>query len=1297
MSQPQLDDMLDELMQRDLHRLRSQARRLSTTAGEAAWASWRNAVEASRTLYQARQARVPSHIEFPDELPVSGKREEIARLIDRHQVVVLAGETGSGKTTQLPKICLQLGLGVRGMIGHTQPRRIAAQTVAARLAEELHSPLGEAVGYQVRFTDKADEQTLIKVMTDGILLAEIQQDPLLNRYDTLIIDEAHERSLNIDFLLGYLKQLLPKRPDLKIIITSATIDVERFSAHFQQAPIIEVSGRTYPVEVWYRPPLDTSDSDDDSYQPILDAISEIQQYERGQGGARDGDILVFLSGERDIREAAKRLREADFKHLDVLPFYARLSLAEQQRVFASHKGRRVVLATNVAETSITVPGIRYVIDTGVARISRYSVRTKVQRLPIEPISQASANQRKGRCGRVSNGICIRLYSEEDFLNRPEFTDAEILRTNLASVILQMLHLKMGDIRRFPFVDAPDSRLINDGFQVLHMLHAVDQKNRLTTTGRRLAQLTVDPQLARMLLTADQQGALNEVLMIVSALAVQDPRERPAEKQQAADQMHRRFFHEQSDFLAYVNLWHYHEQQRQSLSQNQLRKLCKKEFLSYIRLREWREVHHQLKLMCKKLRLRFNTEPASYNAVHQSLITGLLDNIGSHQEGREYLGSRNRKFSIFPASSQYKKRPRWLVAGQLLETRQLFAHEVAKIEPEWVLQAAEHLVKRHHFEPHYDARSGQVKAFEKVSLYGLTLVEKQRVNYSQIDPVECREVFIRSALVEGRYARRGHKPAAFFRRNQKVLAALEALEAKSRRRDILVDDEVIFAFYHERLPENIINRAGFEHWRKTVETQDPRYLYIPRERLMQHSATAVTEAQFPDSLSHKGITWPLSYHFEPGHPADGVSIQVPVSLLQQVPEQRLEWLVPGMLRDKCIDLLKGLPKALRRHFVPVPDVVDKALAAMSPDNISLTEALAHQLQRQTLVVLPPSVWQEVKLADFYQMNIQVMDENGKLLAQARDLAELRLRYRERVQSNIRDAADILTREGITQWDFNFPETVSLQRQGLTLRAYPALVDAGESVSLQVLDMAAEAHTQSLAGVSRLLLLQCRDIVKPLRRQLLKGRELGLSVVNIGQREAVSDDVLMAAARQLGLAEDKLPRTEAEFEQCLAAVRPALTERATMLEKNLVKVLAQVVAIKKQLKQSKNALSLALAAGDINRQLARLFVPGMIFHTPMDWFTEYSRYLQAIEQRLEKAVLDPQKDRMLMAQLEAHETRLATYLEREGGRALLENAALQHYRWALEEFRVSLFAQTLKTRFPVSDKRLNKFWTEVVDST
>lgn len=1306
---------LNNVMTRDRHRLGRRLHDIEQLAGSnrdyaAQFQKWQQQFAASKALVVRREEAVPADIEFPN-LPVSEKRDEIAALIAAHQVVVLAGETGSGKTTQIPKICLTLGRGVRGMIGHTQPRRIAAHTVASRIAEELHTNLGDKVGYQVRFSDQSNETTLIKVMTDGILLAEIQHDRFLSRYDTIIIDEAHERSLNIDFLLGYLKQLLPRRPDLKVIITSATIDVQRFAQHFNNAPVIEVSGRTFPVDVWYRPPLelthDEAERDEDQYQAIIEAIREIESHEKQTRAQRGGDILVFMSGERDIREAANSIRKAQFPHLEVVPFYARLSLAEQQKVFAPHTGRRIVLATNVAETSITVPGIRYVIDPGFARISRYSYRTKVQRLPIEPISQASANQRKGRCGRVSEGICIRLYSEEDFNNRPEFTDAEILRTNLAAVILQMLQMRMGDIHKFPFLDSPDHRLINDGFKLLEELQAVDSKSQLTPIGQKLTQLAVDPRLARMLIAAQEYHCVREILLIISALSVQDPRERPAEKQQAADQSHRRFWVEHSDFMAYVNLWDYFENLRQSLSQNQLRKQCKKEFLSYLRLREWRDVHHQLRLTLKALNLKENRESASFESVHRALLTGLLGNLGFNSEEREYLGARNRKFAIFPGSSLAKKTPKWLVAAELLETSKLYAHTVAKIEPEWALRAAEHLVKRQYLEPHYDSRTGQVMAYERVTLYGLVLVERRSVSYSHVDAALCREVFIRSALVEGRYddhpkrkhAQKLQRQKDFFSHQQALLAELDELESKARRRDILADEQVLFDFYDERIPKHVINFAGFESWRKKIELENPRMLFVEREHLMRHGADQITAGQFPNELEWRGMVFPLSYHFEPGHADDGVSLHVPVSLLHQVPEHRLEWLVPGMLRDKCIGLVKSLPKHLRKHFVPVPDVVDKALAVMAPDNKPLTDALALQLKRQTGVEILPDAWQQDNIDSFYRFNLKVMDDRGKCIASGRDLAELRERYRAQVQQNIQSAATSIERDDIQRWDFaRFDTVVQLNRGGIQIRAYPALVDKGNRVALQVLDNPWQAQYLSRRGNARLLFLEAQAKVKYLQKELLRGQELALSVAGIGSRDQVVDDLILAAWRQLCLTEGQpLPQVRTEFDQLLHDGSVRLIEVAQALANDLNTSLKLLVDVRKQLKQHKNALALAFTISDIHTQLQQLFYPGLVFQTPAEWLAQYPRYLRAIQLRLEKALLNPQKDRQLLAEVQLHWQRFAEFLAKEGDYQMELNPPLREYRWWLEELRVSLFAQTLGTQVTISGKRLEKQWQAVLDHT
>lgn len=1238
-------------------------------------------------LKMAGRAALVPRFELPETLPVSQRAEEIAALIQQHQVVILAGETGSGKTTQLPKICLSIGRGLRGLIGHTQPRRLAARTVAARIAEELGTPLGDRVGYQVRFNDQSSENTLIKLMTDGILLAEIQNDPLLSRYDTLIIDEAHERSLNIDFLLGYLKQLLPKRPDLKIIVTSATIDLARFSDHFDGAPVIEVSGRTFPVDIRYRP---VAEEEGELAEQISAAIEEILQAEKGTS-RRGGDILVFLAGEREIRETALALRKANIPQLDILPLYARLSMAEQTRVFSAHVGRRVVLATNVAETSITVPGIRYVIDPGLARISRYSYRTKIQRLPIEAISQASANQRAGRCGRVSEGICIRLYSEADFIGRPAYTDAEILRTNLAAVILQMLSMRMGAIEDFPFVDPPDSRLINDGVRLLEELQAINPKRELTAIGRQLAKLPVDPTLGRMLVAAAEKGALEEVLIIVSGLSVQDPRERPAEKQQAADEQHKRFRDENSDFVSWVNLWRYIESQRQDLSSSQFAKVCKREFLSWLRIKEWRDIHLQLRLALRELKLPLNATPASYESVHCSLLPGLLNNLGTKAEEREYLGARARKFQIFPGSGLYKKSPKWMVAAELLETSKLFAHTVAKIEPEWVLTVANHLVKREHFEPHYSIKSGQVMAFEKISLYGLVLIERRRVGYGKIDPVIAREVFIRAALVEGQYRGKG----AFFKANQHLIERLGELEAKSRRRDILVDDESLYRFFDERVPADIINLAGFESWRNEVERQQPKLLYLTRDVLMQHDAALITEAQFPDVLNVSGMELPLQYHFEPNHEDDGVSVLVPVSVLHQIPEYRLQWLVPGILKEKCVALVKALPKQSRKQFVPVPEYVERALARMTPTNEPLAPTLGEQLFRISGSKIDPALWADIPLDNYYHMNIVVIDELGKRLDAGRDLLALRERYRDRLHATIVSAGPSLERTGLTEWSVgNIPEQDQFKRGGIAIRVYPALVDEGETVALRMQDNPDTALWLHREGVARLMLLQMPEQTRYLQKELLKGKDIGLTLADLGNRESVAKELTMAALLQLLAAQPQgfAIRDQQHFNSMVARLTPQLIPVATSMSQQLIDALTQLVQVRKILKGHRQALMLAFAIADIKAQLQALFSKGVLLHMPADTLRHYLRYLKGIVLRLEKAPQNLQRDKLSMIEWNAvYEQWLAVCKQAGEYKAKLA-PELTELRWLLEEFRISLFAQTIKTQSPVSTKRLNKLLQE-----
>ncbi len=931
----------------------------------------------------ARRAALPVP-GFPPELPITARLDEIRSLVERHQVVVLCGETGSGKSTQLPKICLALGRGVYGRIGHTQPRRIAARSLANRIASELGQGLGQSVGYKVRFHDQVGEHSQVKLMTDGILLAEIQQDRFLSEYDTLIIDEAHERSLNIDFLLGYLKQLLPRRPDLKLIITSATIDPERFSRHFDGAPIIEVSGRTYPVEVHYRPPADEAgtERDDPLQRAIVDAVDELSRISRG-------DILVFLSGEREIRETAETLRKHRLQATEVLPLYARLGTGEQARIFQPAGQRRIVLATNVAETSLTVPGIRYVIDAGYARISRYSHRSKIQRLPVERISRASAEQRKGRCGRVAAGVCLRLYAEDDFAGRPQFTEPEILRTNLAAVILQMKVLGFGDIEDFPFLEPPDSLQIKDGYRVLEELGAVDGLRQVTQIGRKLARLPVDPRVGRMLLEAAHTHCLRELLVIAAALSVQDPRDRPLDKQQAADEAHAEFKDEDSDFLGYLKLWHYLEEQRRHLSARKFRELCRARFLSWTRVQEWHDIHRQLRTQLHEMGYRDNEVDPGYETIHKALLSGLLSHIGFRPEGRdhEYLGARNSRFAIFPGSGLFEKKPKWVAAAELVETTRLYARTLARIQPEWVEALAGHLVKRSYSEPHWQGRRGQVGAYEKVTLYGLTLVARRRVNYGPIDPVLARELFIRQGLVDGDFETR----APFWRHNRELVAEVQALEAKSRRRDLLVDDEAIYAFYDKRVPDGIYSKPLFEQWLRQATRGQPRFLHLRLSDLLRRPVDELSGAAFPDELDLDGMRLPLEYHFAPGEEADGVTLVVPAAVLRQVTPGRADWLVPGLLREKVIALIKSLPKVLRRHFVPVPDYADQCLAALAPSDTPLIQALGAELKRRSGVHVPEDAWDPGVLPPHLRLRVRVIDAAGATLGAGRDLPQLRSRY------------------------------------------------------------------------------------------------------------------------------------------------------------------------------------------------------------------------------------------------------------------------------------------------------------------
>jgi ATP-dependent helicase HrpA len=1225
---------------------------------------------------------VPAQIDFPEQLPVSERRADIEAAIRDHQVVILAGETGSGKTTQLPKICLNLGRGRQLRIGHTQPRRIAARTVAQRIADELNTSLGDLVGYQIRFNDTVSDASAIKLMTDGILLAELTHDRDLSAYDTLIIDEAHERSLNIDFLLGYLKQLLPRRPDLKVIVTSATIDVARFSEHFNDAPVIEVSGRTYPVDVHYVG--DTEDRDEGVRQQIADLLGDIEQ---GQFGPR-GDALVFLPGERDIRELAKALRYND--RLRVLPLYARLSQAEQNRVFQSGgSGMRVVLATNVAETSLTVPGIRYVIDPGEARISRYSARSRLQRLPIEPISQASANQRKGRCGRLSDGVCFRLYSEQDFVGRPEFTDPEIRRTSLAAVVLRMLELGLGEVDRFPFIDPPDPKVVRDGYRLLEELGAVSARGKLTALGQRLARLPVDPRLGRMLLAANEQGCLAEVLVIVSAMSIQDPRERPTDKQAQADQAHARFQHPRSDFMAWIALWRYYEEQRQTLSQNQMRKLCQREYFAYMRMREWREIHGQLVIACRQLGFKVRPqlpEEEAYETIHQALLTGLLGNVAQRDEGKQFNATRNRKIVVFPGSGQYKKPPPWLVAGEIVETTQVYARQCGAIEPDWLLRVNPRVLKRSHYEPAWQRRSGRVMAKERVTLFGLTISDGRKVHFGDIDAKASREIFIRDALVTGNVM----KPPRFLKENLALMRSVEELESRTRRRDLLIEEEALVRFYDERLGTDCGGMTSLIKWLKADRTRDDMLL-LKREQILVRDPGAEVEAQFPPTLQWQGVDYQLRYQFEPGRQNDGVSITIPLPLLNRAPRYLFEWLVPGLLRDKCIALIKGLPKALRKQLVPAPDVVDAALSELSAEDSDLCAALSRVLKRQRGVQVSPSDWQPAQLEDFYRMNIRVVDAEGKLLGQGRDMAALVAEFRGGEPAVAAPQADSPERKNVERWDFgDLPPVWKSKAAGLEVIAHPALVAEKESVAVRLLDYPGEAALAHEDGLVALAIKQASQVVKSLRKSLLSGNELVLAFAAVEiDRKRLVEDVIAAAAYQ-SLRSIEAPRSDAAFKAWFDALRSDWHAEAIGIGEQLALALKAWSAARTA--AAKMGTDYADSRQDCWANMQSLLSRETVRYAEREWLGDYPRYAKAAEHRISRLNGQFLKDQKALEMLTPWQDTLLAAAESYPGLIRL-SAEADQYRWMLEEFRVSLFAQQMKTRLPVSSKRLEQQWLKV----
>lgn len=1252
-----------------------------------------------------RAARLPA-LSYPDELPVSQKKDEILEAIRDHQVVIVAGETGSGKTTQIPKICMELGRGVRGMIGHTQPRRIAARTVAERVADELKTPLGETVGWKVRFTDQVNpESTYLKLMTDGILLAEIQTDRELLAYDTIIIDEAHERSLNIDFLLGYLARLLPKRPDLKVVITSATIDPERFARHFGEAPIVEVSGRTYPVEVRYRPLLegadeDTADSDRDQITAICDAVDEL-------GHEAPGDVLVFLSGEREIRDTADALNKRNLRHTEVLPLYARLSHAEQHRVFQRHTGRRIVLATNVAETSLTVPGIKYVIDPGNARISRYSHRTKVQRLPIERISQASANQRKGRCGRTSDGICIRLYSEDDFVTRPEFTDPEILRTNLASVILQMTAAGLGDIEKFPFIDPPDHRNIRDGVQLLQELGALEQAEkspqegkkgqRLTPLGRKLSQLPVDPRLARMVIEADKNGCAREVMVIAAALSIQDPRERPAEKQTQADQNHARFKDETSDFLAYLNLWAYVREQQKERGSSSFRRMCKQEYLNFLRIREWQDIYAQLRTVAKQMGITVEEPKAEASipeqAVHTSLLAGLLSHIGlKDTEKNEYVGARSAKFAIFPGSALFKKQPRFVMSAELVETSRLWARVNAKVEPEWIEPLAGHLLKRTYSEPHWEKDQAAVMAFERVTLYGVPIVAQRKVNFGRIDQEASRDLFIRNALVEGDW-RTHHQ---FFHDNRKLLGEVEELEHRARRRDILVDDETLFDFYDQRIPEHIVSGAHFDSWWKNKKREEPDALDFERSMLINEKAGAVTKDDYPDSWRQGKLKFKVTYQFEPGADADGVTVHVPLQVLNQVTSEGFDWQIPGLREEVVTELIRSLPKPIRRHYVPAPNYADKFLDRAVPLQEPLPFTLARELQRMVGVPVTADDFDLSRVPDHLKITFRIVDERRRKVAEDKDLEALKLQLRPKARQALSKAAaatagpsgESIERSGLTDWTIGTLDKVfETRRAGQPVKAYPALVEQGDTVAVRLFDTEAEQQQAMWRGTRRLIMLNIP--VHPAKfasDRLSNQQKLALSRNPHGSVQALFEDCATAAADRLIAAHGGPAWDEKAFRTLYDKVRADLVDLTVRTIDQVQQILAAWQACERRLK-STNSLTLVANVTDVREQLARLVPPGFVTATGLRRLPDLMRYLVAADRRLQQMPTAVQRDTTRMAKVHEMQDEYAWLLEQlPQGRPVPQEVL--DVRWMIEELRVSYFAHALGTAFPVSDKRIVK---------
>jgi ATP-dependent helicase HrpA len=1266
---------LPELTIQDEYRLARRRQRLRQDDTRARERLDRDVLRAQQRL-EKRKAAVPD-LSYPDELPVSARREDLLQAIRDNQVVIVAGETGSGKTTQIPKMCLELGRGVKGAIGHTQPRRLAARTVAERIADELNTPLGQAVGYAVRFSDRSSEDTLLRLMTDGLLLAEIQHDRLLRRYDTIIVDEAHERSLNIDFLLGYLKRILPRRPDLKVIVTSATIDPERFAAHFDDAPIIEVSGRTYPVEVRYRPP----DEDTDQTDAVGDAVEELLR-------ERPGDILVFLSGEREIRDTADALEGRLRSSVEILPLFARQSTAAQQRVWRPHKGRRVVLATNVAETSLTVPGIHYVVDPGTARISRYSARLKVQRLPIEPISQASADQRKGRCGRVAEGIAIRLYSEEDFEERPRFTEPEILRTSLAAVILQMAAIDLGDVEDFPFLDPPDRRQVRDGIALLQELGALDESGRkLTGLGRRLAQLPVDPRMGRMVLEAAGLDCVDEVIVIAAALSIQDVRERPADQQQQADQAHARHNDDGSDFLSYLNLWRYLHEQRAELSVNQFRKQAKGEFLHYLRIREWQDLVGQLRQAAKLLGIKINHTPAEPEQIHQAILSGLLSHIGLKDTGRrEYVGARNARFALWPGTG-IKGQPGWVMVAELVETSRLWGRTVARIDPRWVEPLAGHLIKRTYEEPRWERKRAQVVATERVTLYGLPVVAGRTVAYGRIDPALSRDLFLRRALVEGEWDTRHH----FFATNQRLVEEVEALEERARRRDILVDDQALYDFYAARVPDHVISGAHFDRWWRDERRVRPDLLTFTRELLINPSA-AEDVAGRPDVWRQGDYELKLSYRFEPGAAHDGVTVHVPLKVLPQLQNIGFEWLVPALRAELVTALVRSLPKELRKRLVPVPDVVAKVLERMTPRSGPLLQVLGAEVEAQRGVRIPLDAWDLTRLPSYLRMTFNVEDDSGKVIAAGQDLDALRERARPTLRAALAAATRRLERTGQTSWTFGtIPKAVALPGTGQTVRAYPSLVDEGETVGLRALESPDAQALNMRVGTRRLLALTIPSPLRSYERGSLgSAAQLVLMEAPHANPRAVLEDAATAAISSLMAQAGGPVWDEASFDRLRDFVAGRAADETARIVSQTVKILQAARAVRAKLDTLRGA-AFDEVRRDVAQQLGRLVFPGFITPTGAGRLADVERYLRGAEWRLERLHKAAAVDRDRMRAVQELENLYRRRLEElPAGRSA--DGELSEVPWLLEELRMSQFAQAIGAKGQVSSRKIRRILDE-----